>query len=115
MMGGIRVDGDSQMSTATLLWETDKGATVVNLEEFKVLQDGSVIDSPDLNYWGVTFQNDSNFFYATLRTGGVNHLVRGDIKLKTVTVIYKGVECPSLSTDETRIVFKKMISRNNYV
>jgi hypothetical protein len=106
--------GDSQMSTATLLWETDKGATVANLEEFKVLQDGNVIDSPDFNYWGVTFQNDSNFFYATLRTGGVNHLVHGDIKLKTVTVIYEGVECPSLSTDETRIVFKKMISRNNW-
>jgi dipeptidyl aminopeptidase/acylaminoacyl peptidase len=106
--------GDSQMSTATLLWETNKGATVANLEEFKVLQDGNVIDSPDFNYWGVTFQNDSNFFYATLRTGGVNHLVRGDIKLKTVTVIYNGVECPSLSTDETRIVFKKMISRNNW-
>ena len=106
--------GDSQMSTATLLWEIDKGATVANLEEFKVLKDGKVLDSPDFNYWGVTFRNDSNFFYATLRTGGVNYLVHGDIKAKTVTVIHKGVECPSLSTDETRIVFKKMISRDNW-
>jgi len=106
--------GDSQMSTATLLWEIDKGATVANLEEFKVLQDGKVLDSPDFNYWGVTFQNDSNFFYATLRTGGVNYLVHGDIKVKTVTVMHKGVECPSLSADETRIVFKKLISRNNW-
>jgi WD40 repeat protein len=106
--------GDSQMSTATLLWEIDKGATVANLEEFKVLQDGKVLDSPDFNYWGVTFQNDSNFFYATLRTGGVNYLVHGDIKAKTVTVMYKGVECPSLSADETRIAFKKMTSRNNW-
>ncbi len=60
------------------------------------------------------FRHDSNFFYATLRTGGINYLVHGDIKLRTVTVIYKGVECPSLSPDETRIAFKKLVSRNNW-
>jgi len=105
---------DSQLSTATLLLDINQGATIGNLEEFKALQDGKVIESVDFNYWGVTFQNDSNFFYATLRTGGINYLVRGDIKLRTVTVIYKGVECPSLSPDGTRIAFKKLVSRNNW-
>jgi hypothetical protein len=28
--------------------------------------------------------------------------------------MYKGVECPSLAPDETRIAFKKMISRANW-
>lgn len=105
---------DTQMSTATLLLDIATGASLGNLEEFRVLQDGNVIESLDFNYWGVTFQHDSNFFYATLRTGGVNYLVHGDIKAKTVTVRYKGVECPSLSPDETRIAFKKMISRVNW-
>jgi dipeptidyl aminopeptidase/acylaminoacyl peptidase len=105
---------DSQLSTATLLLDIKQGATIANLEEFKVLQDGRVIESVDFNYWGVTFQKDSNFFYATLRTGGINYLVRGDVRLRTATVIYKGVECPSLSPDETRIAFKKLVSRNNW-
>jgi len=105
---------DTQMATATLLLDAATGASLGNLEEFKVLQDGNVIKSLDFNYWGVTFRHDSNFFYATLRTGGVNYLVHGDINAKTVTVTYKGVECPSLSPDESRIAFKKMISPGNW-
>jgi hypothetical protein len=106
--------GDAQMSTATLLLDVSTGATIANLEQFKVLRDGASIEAPDMNYWGVTFQDDSNLFYATLRTAGVNYLVRGDIAARTATVIYNGVECPSLSPDGTRIAFKKMTSRNNW-
>ena len=105
---------DTQLSTATLLLDTTSGAAVANLEEFKVFQDGKMIESVDFNYWGVTFQQNSNLFYATLRTGGVNYLVHGDTKERTVTVMYKNVECPSLSPDETRIAFKRMISRGNW-
>jgi len=104
----------ANLSTATLLLDMGTGSTIANLEEFKVFQNGKLIQSPDFNYWGVTFQHDSNFFYATLRTGGVNYLVHGDIKAATVTITYKGVECPSLSPDETRIAFKKMISRGKW-
>jgi Tol biopolymer transport system component len=106
--------GDAQLATATLLVDMQHGTTIANLEDFQVLQDGNVIKSPDFNYWGVTFQRDSNFFYATLRTKGVNYLVHGDIKARTITVIYKGVECPSLSPDGKRVAFKKLISRNNW-
>lgn len=106
--------GDAQMSTATLLLNAETGGTVANLEEFKVLQDGNVIKALDFNFWGVTFQHDSNMFYATLRTGGTNYLVHGDINARALTVVYQGVECPSLSPDEKRIAFKKMISRNNW-
>ena len=78
------------------------------------MQEGTVIKSPDFNYWGVTFEDDSDFFYATLRTGGVNYLVHGDIKARTVAILAKGVECPSLSPDGTRVAFKKLISRANW-
>jgi len=105
---------DVQMSTATLLLNIEEGKIIANLEEFKVFKDGNEVKALDFNYWGVTFQRDSNFFYATLRTGGTDYLVHGDIKAKTVTVIYQNVDCPSLSPDETRIAFKKMLSRNNW-
>ena len=59
-------------------------------EEFQVSQDGKVIKSPDFNYWGVTFQRDSNFFYATLRTGGT---IRSRDFTQALTVIQgEGVE-----------------------
>jgi dipeptidyl aminopeptidase/acylaminoacyl peptidase len=102
---------DALLSTATWLVDLEKRATAAHLEEFEVFQDGAAIRSLDFNYWGVTFGRDSNVFYATLRTDGVNHLVRGDIAARRITVMAKGVECPSLSPDQTRIAFKKMIGR----
>jgi len=105
---------DAQMSTATFLLDAEKGSIIANLEEFVVVREGNAIKGIDFNYWGVTFQKDSNFFYATLRTAGVNYLVRGDIAQKIATVVHEGVECPGLSPDETRIAFKKLVARNNW-
>jgi dipeptidyl aminopeptidase/acylaminoacyl peptidase len=105
---------DAALSTATLLVDLANRTAVANLEEFEVFQDGHVIKSIDSNYWGATFGDDSNFFYATLRTGGVNYLVRGDIAARRVTVLRPGVECPSLSPDGTRVAFKKMIARADW-
>ena len=73
------------------------------------MRDGKVLQSADFNFWGVTFRRDSNAFFATLRTGTATYLVAGDIAAKRMTVVYEGVECPSLSPDETRIAFKKLI------
>ena len=105
---------DAQLSTATVLVDIAKRATMANLEEFDVIQDGSPIKSADFNYWGVTFERDSNFFYATLRTGGLNYLVHGDVRAKRITVVHAGVECPSLSPDGTRVGFKKALSRGDW-
>ena len=61
----------------------------------------------DFNFWGLTFARDGDQFYATLRTGGRRYLVRGSIDAKQAEVIHTDVECPSLSPDGTRIVYKK--------
>jgi Tol biopolymer transport system component len=64
----------------------------------------------DFNFWGVTFMpDDSNEFYATLRSAGATYLVRGDVAARTMTVLQTNVECPSLSPDGTRIAYKKLI------
>jgi hypothetical protein len=106
--------GDAHMSTATLLVDAEKGTTIANLEEFTVRRGGDIIAAPDFNYWGVTFGRDSNLFYATLRTGGVNYLVQGDVRAKAATILHPGVECPSLSPDGTRVAFKKMTAANTW-
>ena len=102
---------DANMSTATVLLDTARGASLGNLEEFDVWKDGQRYRAPDFNFWGVTFAQDSNRFYATLRSYDTTFLVQGDVTARTLTVLRENVECPSLSPDGTRIAFKKLTSR----
>lgn len=108
------VTGDSyagnNFSTRTELYDMRAGKSLGNIEQFTARRDGQVVNAVDRNLWGVTFAADSNTFYATLSTGGVQYLVKGDVAAKTMTVLRAGVECPSLSPDGTRIAFKKRVS-----
>jgi hypothetical protein len=102
--------GDSYLdvgfSTRTFLIDVARAKVLANLEDFAVYQDGERIRSIDFNFWGVTFARRSNQFYATLRTKGRNYLVRGDVARRRLDVVRDGVECPSLSPDNTRVAFK---------
>lgn len=100
---------DANMSTATVLLDTATGETLGNLEEFEAWKDGAHYQAPEFNFWGVTFAQDSNTFYATLRNGNKTYLVQGDVAARTLTVLHENVECPSLSPDGTRIAFKKLL------
>jgi hypothetical protein len=113
------VTGDSytaagQFSTRTVLVDMHSGERIADLESFRVERDGETIDSPDFNFWGVTFARDSNRFYATLSTGGHHYLVEGDVAARRVRVLLDGVECPSLSPDETRIAYKGRIAGSQW-
>jgi hypothetical protein len=94
-------------STRTRILETRTGAQIGDLEQFEAFRDGERFQAVDFNYWGVTFARDGSTFFATLGTNGHKYLVKGDIPARRVTVVYDGVECPSLSPDETRVAFKK--------
>jgi hypothetical protein len=110
----VFVYGDSYVSrtfsTRTAILDVKTGAMVDNLESFTIVKDGAKYQSPDVNFWGVTFATDDNTFYATLATKGQTYLVRGDLAARTVTTLRTNVECPSLSPDGTRLVFKKKVS-----
>jgi dipeptidyl aminopeptidase/acylaminoacyl peptidase len=97
----------ASFSTETSIVDTSTGERLVaNLEEFEASREGEPFRAIDFNYWGVTFA-DANRFYASLGTGGAVYLVEGDIAAKRVRVVREGVECPSLSPDNTRLAFKK--------
>ena len=100
---------DANMSTATVLLDTATGENLGNLEEFETWKDGQLFEAPEFNFWGVTFAQDSNQFYATLRNGSTTYLVQGDIAARKLTILHENVECPSLSPDGTRIAFKKLM------
>jgi hypothetical protein len=98
-------------STETRIVDAATGAAVIdNLEQLQVWRNGSPIKSPDFNFWGVTFAANSSHFYATLATGGRTYLVKGDIDSGRATVVKEGIECPSLSPDNTRVAFKKKVA-----
>jgi hypothetical protein len=67
-------------STRTVIVETDTGEEFGNLERFQTLRDGEAFDAPDFNFWGLTFTDDPNRFYATLGTGGETYLVEGVVE-----------------------------------
>jgi len=98
---------DPNMSTATVLLDATTGASLGNLEEFEAWKDGKLFQAPQFNFWGVTFAQDSNLFYATLRNEDTTYLVQGDVAAHKLTILHENVECPSLSPDGTRIAFKK--------
>ncbi|MFE9447867.1 TolB family protein [Streptomyces sp. NPDC006739] len=108
------VGGDSyagtDFSTRTAIADTRTGALIPSLESFRIVQDGHVLRAADANFWGVTFAPDDRTFYATLATEGRTHLVRGDLRARTVTVVHANVECPSLSPDGTRVAYKKRVA-----
>jgi hypothetical protein len=114
----VFVHGDSyaavSFSTRTSILDTRTGELVASLEDFTTWRGGQRYDAPDRNFWGVTFAADDNTFYATMSplTSGRTYLVRGDMAARTLTVLRDNVECPSLSPDGTRLVFKKKVSRD---
>lgn len=108
------VYGDSyaagSFSTRTSIVDVAGGSIVAELESWTVLRDDVPFQSIDFNFWGVTFTRDGERFYATLGTGGKTYLVEGDLASRQMRILRENVECPSLSPDGRRLVFKKRIS-----
>lgn len=93
-------------STRTTILNTATGHVVGDLEQFAVTRNGARFQAADFNFWGVTFKADSSGFFATLASAGTRYLIEGDIIARTARVVRTGVECPSLSPDNTRVVYK---------
>ncbi|WP_205315601.1 TolB family protein [Nonomuraea lactucae] len=97
-------------STWTGILDTRTGYAVTNIEDIPLTLNGRRYHAPDVNYWGVTFAADDNRFYATVATRGKTYLVEGDYGTWRARTLRENAECPSLSPDGTRLVFKKRVS-----
>ena len=98
---------DGGFSTRTAIVDTTSGTELAELEQLTVWRDGEVFDREDFNFWGVTFTDDANRFYATLGTGGEFLLVEGNLAAGEMRVLTDELECPSLSPDGRRLAFKE--------
>src|SRR6185503_3685589 len=99
----------SSFSTKTSLVDMMSGDQLGDLEQFATWRNGTRFQAADFNFWGVTFARDSNTFYASLKTAGKTYLVRGDLRLRKLTVLHENVECPSISPNNRLIAFKKRV------
>jgi hypothetical protein len=104
------VDGESyegvKFSTQTIITAM-YGTYYGPLDAFTFLIDAKPYTAVDLNYWGVTFTDDGNTFYATAASAGRTWLVKGNLRGRTLVALHEGAECPSLSPDGTRVAYKK--------
>ncbi|WP_027005892.1 PD40 domain-containing protein [Conexibacter woesei] len=102
-----------QFSTVATIIDVATGRKVGELErDFHVTIDGRPFTARDRNFWGLTFADDGDTFYATAAAGTRTWLIKGSIKRRTATAIHENVECPALSPDGTRIAYKKAIRRD---
>ncbi|MFG3281696.1 TolB family protein [Streptomyces sp. NPDC048111] len=102
----------SGFSTRTSILDLRSGYLIKSMEEIPLTLNGARYHAPDVNYWGVTFARDDNRFYATVSTRGRTYLVEGDMAAWSAKSLRENAECPSLSPDNTRIVFKKKVSND---
>ncbi|QNE78930.1 hypothetical protein F0344_33955 [Streptomyces finlayi] len=109
------VSGDSyassSFSTRSGILDTRTGYLVKNVETLQLYIEGRRYHAPDVNYWGITFADDDNRFYATVATKGKTYLVEGDMRTWKARTLRRNAECPSLSPDGTRIAFKKRVRK----
>ncbi|TYB44953.1 PD40 domain-containing protein [Actinomadura chibensis] len=101
-------------STETVIGRVG-GDPVGNIEEFTFLLNGRPNQNVDRNVWGVTFVPGGERFFATVATQNRRYLVEGDIGRRTLTALRDNVECPSLSPDGRRLVYKKRTGSNSDV
>lgn len=95
-------------STRTTILDTATGQIIGDLEQFTIWRDGKRFKAVDFNLWGLTFKRDGNGFFATLASGGMKYLIEGDIDAREARVLRTGVECPSLSPDNSTLVYKDL-------
>jgi hypothetical protein len=96
-------------STRTTIVDTIAGRVLGDLEQFTIFREAKPFHAADFNFWGVTFARDGNRFFATLASGGIKYLIEGNVDARAGRVVRTGVECPSLSPDNTRIAYKHII------
>jgi dipeptidyl aminopeptidase/acylaminoacyl peptidase len=110
----VFVSGDSYarsgFSTRTSILDTRTGYLITSIEDIPLRLHGRWYRAHDVNYWGVSFAGDDNRFYATVATKGRTYVVEGDLAGWKARAVRENVECPSLSPDGRRLVFKKKVA-----
>lgn len=102
-----------RLATETIIADVSTGAVVADLREYSLDANGSAITSP-IDIASVTFQPDSDRFYATLTSEANRYLVAGSVAQRALTVIRPGIANEALSADGQRLIAKRMVGDRGY-
>jgi len=102
-------DTDEGFSTETKILDLETGDEAVDFEQLRVTKGGRPFSTHDLQFSSVTFAADGDHFYASLGSGTTGHLLEGSIGEGTLEVIADRVDSPSLSPDERRVAFRRLV------
>jgi hypothetical protein len=102
-------DTDEGFSMETKILDLETGDEAVDFEQLRVTKGGRPFSTHDLQFSSVTFAAGSDHFYASLGSGTTGHLLEGSIGDRTLEVIADRVDSPSLSPDEKRVAFRRVV------
>jgi hypothetical protein len=98
-------------STRTVISSLLNAGERYNLETFHLIDNKAEIRPVSRNFWGVTFAKNDDDFYATVAFNGKTWLVKGSVRARSVAIVHTDAECPSLSPDGRRVVYKKRLGK----
>jgi hypothetical protein len=103
-----------RLATESILIDVPSGRVLADLREFTVTnEDHPPINGP-VDIAGVTFQSDSNHFFATLSTATNRYLVAGSVNGRRLDVIGTGLANEALSPDGRRLIAKRPVGERGY-
>jgi hypothetical protein len=112
-LGAITTYGEEEspegerLATETVVIEMASGRVLGDLREFAVDTAGHAIKGP-VDIASVTFEADSDRFYATLSAGSTRYLVRGSVGARRLAVVRPGIANEALSPDGTKLIAKQL-------
>jgi hypothetical protein len=106
---GEEENSDEGPYSETRILNLQTGEEVIDLETLPLTKNGKPFSSHDLHFSGVTFAADGDHFFASLGSAVTSYLVEGSLRDRTLKVIGKDADSPSLSPDGERIAFKRIV------
>jgi hypothetical protein len=105
-----RPEGE-RLATTSVVVDLESGRVLADLREFQ-LDGGSLLSArgeEPRDFSSVTFERDSDRFFATLTTSGERFLVAGSVDRRRLSVIRAGVASEALSPDGQRLAIKRLV------
>jgi hypothetical protein len=103
-----------RLATRTRIVDMARGVELVDLRDFRVDYD----DLPELDgprdFSSVTFERDSDRFFATLMVADDRYLVAGSVRERRVTAIRSGVASEALSPDGSVLAVKRLLPERGF-
>jgi hypothetical protein len=103
-----------RLASETILIDVASGRVLADLREFAVDNASHPPIEGPVDIVSVTFQPDSDGFYATLSAGATRYLVRGSVERRRLEVQRLGLANEALSADGKRLLAKKQVGARGF-